>query len=186
MRRRAALKAELMSEHAKAMRAHINELAKRDYPAQFPGSPQFTVMFLPAESLLSEALAADAALLEDALRLGITPTSPSSLLALLRAVATIWASAQVTEEAQEIMYLGRTLVQRLNTVASHLDSLGSSLQRSVTAYNRTVASIESRLLVTARSFESIDSPLATPKEVSSEKGQVRHFTSGLLSPGEES
>ena len=175
-------RAELMSEHAKAMRAHINELAKRDYPAQFPGSPQFTVMFLPAESLLSEALATDATLLEDALRMGITPTSPSSLLALLRAVATVWASAHVTEEAQEIMYLGRTLVQRLNTVASHLDSLGASLQRSVAAYNRTVASIESRLLVTARSFESIDSPLVVPKEVSSEKGQVRRFTSGLLSP----
>ncbi len=175
-------RSELLAEHAKAVRAHINELAKRNYPAEFPGSPQFTIMFLPAESLLSEALAADATLLEDALRLGITPTSPSSLLALLRSVATVWASAQVTEEAQEIMLLGRTLVQRLNTVAGHLDTLGSSLQRSVTSYNRAVASIESRLLVTARSFESIDSPLSTPKELSAEKAQVRQFTSGLLDP----
>lgn len=175
-------RAELLAEHAKAVRAHVNELAKRDYPAEFPGSPRITVMFLPAESLLSDALAKDATLLEDALRLGVTPTSPSSFLALLRSVATIWASARVTEEAQEIMMLGRTLVQRLNTVAGHLDTLGSSLQRSVTSYNRTVASIESRLLVTARSFESIDSPLATPKELNPEKAQVRTFTSGLLGP----
>lgn len=173
-------RAELMSEHAKAVRAHINELAKRNYPAEFPGSPQVTVMFLPAESLLSQALAADATLLEDALRLGITPTSPSSLLALLRSVATVWASAQVTEEAQEIMLLGRTLVDRLNVVAKHLNTLGSSLQRSVVSYNATVASIESRLLVTARSFESIDAPLVVPKELSSDKAQVRRFTAGQL------
>lgn len=173
----------LLKEHAKAVRSHINELAKRNYPADFPGSPYLTVMFMPAESLLSEALNADPALLEDALAAGIAPTSPSSLLALLRSVATVWSSAKVTEEAQEIMMLGRTLVSRLNTVAGHLDSLGTSLQRSVAAYNKTVASIESRLLVTARSFESIDAPLATPQELSSEKAQVRQFTAGGLAVG---
>jgi len=173
----------LLKEHAKAVRSHINELAKRNYPADFHGSPYLTVMFMPAESLLSEALKADPALLEDALAAGIAPTSPSSLLALLRSVATVWSSAKVTEEAQEIMMLGRTLVSRLNTVAAHLDSLGTSLQRSVAAYNKTVASIESRLLVTARSFESIDAPLATPQELSSEKAQVRQFTAGGLAVG---
>lgn len=176
-----AAREKLVAEHAKAVRAHVNELAKRDYPAEFPGSPYLTVMFMPAESLLSEALKADPTLLEDALAMGIAPTSPSSLLALLRSVATVWSSAKVTEEAQDIMMLGRTLVSRLNTVAGHLDSLGNSLQRSVAAYNKTVASIESRLLVTARSFESIDAPLASPTELSSEKAQVRQFTAGGLS-----
>ena len=83
-------------------------------------------------------------------------------------------------DTKRIAFLGLGVMG--GPMARHLLNAG----HTVTAYNRTVASIESRLLVTARSFESIDSPLATPKEVSSEKGQVRHFTSGLLSPGEES
>ena len=175
-----ATRQQLLKDHSKAVRAHVNELVKRDYPREFPGSPNLTVMFMPAESLLSEALKADPSLLDEALAAGIAPTSPSSLLALLRSVATVWSSAKVTEEAQEIMMLGRTLVSRLNTVAGHLDTLGASLQRSVTAYNKTVASIESRLLVTARSFESIDSPLTSLHELSSEKAQVRAFTAGAL------
>ncbi|MGO1591860.1 MAG: DNA recombination protein RmuC [Ancrocorticia sp.] len=175
-----AARDKLLAEHAKAVRSHINELSKRNYPAEYPGSPNLTVMFMPAESLLSEALKADPSLLEDALGAGIAPTAPSSLLALLRSVATVWSSAKVTEEAQAIMGLGRTLVDRLNTVAGHLDSLGSALQRSVTAYNKTVGSIETRLLVTARAFESVDTSVAQPREIPSEKGQVRSFTAGEL------
>ncbi|MFC5370663.1 DNA recombination protein RmuC [Arcanobacterium bovis] len=147
---------ELLKKHAKAVQSHIQALVKRNYPGDFPDSPQITVMFLPSEGLLAEALEADAALLESALRTGIVPTSPSSLLALLRAVASVWSSAAASEEAREIVNLGRTLVERLNTVVKHLGSLGKSLGSSVDSYNKAIASLESRVLVTARKFDSLD------------------------------
>ena len=175
-----ARRSALLDDHAKALRGHINALAKRNYPADFPGSPQITVMFLPAESLLSEALNADATLLEDSLRLGVTPTSPSSLLALLRAISTVWSSTQVTEEAQEIVALGRTLVERLGVVAGHLDSLGNSLRSSVKNYNKVVGSLESRVLVTARDFESLDVPLKNTHAIGTDEAQVRHIMAAEL------
>lgn len=177
-----AQRSELRLQHAKALRGHVNALAKRNYPADFPGSPQFTIMFVPAESILSQALAADGTLLEDALRAGVTPTTPSSLLALLRAVATVWASSRVTEEAQNIVALGTTLVERLNVVAGHLDSLGSSLRSSVRHYNKVIGSLESRVLVTAREFESIDTPLRTLQPLNSDDAQIRQLSSAELSP----
>lgn len=173
-------RAGLMADHAKALRGHVNALIKRNYPADFPASPQLTVMFLPAESLLSEALSSDPTLLEDALRAGISPTSPSSLLALLRSVAAVWATTQITQESQDIMNLGRTLVQRLGVVAGHLDSLGNSLRSSVKNYNKTVASLESRVLVTAREFESLESNVPAPKPVTSDDAQVRSLTTAEL------
>ena len=174
------LRSELLAEHAKAVRGHISALAKRNYPADFPGSPQITVMFLPTESLLSEAISTDAALLEDALRMGVTPTSPSSLLALLRAIATVWASTQVTQEAQAIVSLGRTLFERLNVVAGHLDSLGNSLRSSVKNYNKAIGSLESRVLVTAREFASVE---VTPRDlhaISADDAQVRQVVAPEL------
>ncbi|MCF2706720.1 DNA recombination protein RmuC [Arcanobacterium haemolyticum] len=181
-----ARRSNLLKEHAKALRAHVSELIRRNYPADFPGSPQLTVLFLPTESLLSEALATDPALLEDALRSGIAITSPSSLLALLRSVAAVWSSNQITTEAQDILHLGHTLVQRLGVVAHHLDSLGASLRSSVKNYNKTIASLESRLLATARSFESLDSPIESPRPISSEEAQVRTISAGdLLTEGKK-
>ena len=169
-------KKSLLSEHARAVRAHIKALGKRAYHANYPNSPQFTIMFLPSDSLLSEALNQDPTLLEDSYALGVAPVGPSSLLALLRATAAVWASAQVTEEAQEIAALGRELVSRLSTVASHLDSLGSSLARSVDHYNSAVASLVSRVLVTARRFQSLDTPVSRARAVEDDSAQIRRFT----------
>ncbi|WP_124054198.1 DNA recombination protein RmuC [Arcanobacterium ihumii] len=147
---------ELLTRHSKAVSNHIQALIKRNYPGDFPDSPQITVMFLPSEGLLAEALNTDAALLENSLRSGVVPASPSSLLALLRAVASVWSSAAASEEAREIVDLGRTLVERLNTVVKHLGTLGKSLGSSVDSYNKAIASLESRVLVTARKFNSLD------------------------------
>ena len=175
-----ARRSELVAEHARAVRAHVKELAKRDYPAEFPGSPRITVMFLPTESLLSQALADDPTILEDALKSGVAPATPSSLLALLRSVAAVWSSARVTEEAQEILALGRTLVKRIGTVANHVDKLGGSLRSAVSNYNKTIASLNSRLIQTASQFESIETSIETPQTLDGESAHVRSFTAAEI------
>ncbi|WP_297564763.1 DNA recombination protein RmuC [uncultured Arcanobacterium sp.] len=168
---------ELLAKHVKALRGHIAELKKRNYPGEFPDSPQITVLFLPSEALLSQAVMADAALLEDAMRAGVLLTSPSSLLALLKAVASVWSTAAVNAEAKEIVELGRTLIERLATMAEHLQKLGSYLGKSVKLYNNAVASLEKRVLITAREFSSLEDSTAKLPDylprITGEKSQTR-------------
>jgi len=171
---------QLLSEHAKAVRAHVLALAKRDYPSQFEHSPQLTVMFMPTESLLSEAVRAQPGLLDEAARHGVAITSPSSLLALLRAVAATWSSSRVTEEAGEVLRLGKDLVQRLGDLSKHLTVLGTRLSGSVAAYNKAIGTLESRLLVTARGFESLPGENLGVSEISGESSQVRAITRSEL------
>lgn len=172
-------RAELMSSHAKSVKGHVKALIQRNYPGDFPDSPQITVMFLPSESLLAQATDSDPTLLEYALSNGVVLASPSSLLALLRSIASVWTSAAASSEAREIVNLGRTLVDRIGTVVSHLDKLGKSLGQSVNHYNSAVQSLESRLLVTARQFSSVgvagDKIAEPPAQVAEEKSQVRQF-----------
>ncbi|MDO5495743.1 MAG: DNA recombination protein RmuC [bacterium] len=163
-------------EHAKALRAHIDALVKRNYHGT--SGADVTVMFLPAESLLPAALEADPALLEYAMRRGVVPATPTSLLALLRAVAGVWVREELSEQAEELLTIGRTLYERLGVVAGHVTALGGSITSTVAAYNKAVASIESRLLVTARQFEPLEAPALT--EIPGEKGQVKLFTASEL------
>ncbi len=171
-----ALMASYRKEHARALRSHVDALVKRDYHGV--ARADVTVMFLPAESLLPAALDAEPALLEYALRKGIVPATPTSLLALLRAVAGVWVREELSEQAEELLTIGRTLYERLGVVAGHVTALGTSISSTVTAYNKAVASIESRLLVTARQFEPLEAPGLT--EIPGEKGQVRRFTASEL------
>lgn len=171
---------QLLAEHAKAVRNHVLALAKRDYPSQFAHSPQLTIMFMPTESLLSEAIRTNPGLLDEAARNGIAITSPSSLLALLRAVSATWSSSRVTEEAGEVLALGKDLVQRLGDLSKHLTTLGTRLSGSVKAYNSAIGTLESRLLVTARNFESLPGEDLGVKEISSENSQVRTITRSEL------
>lgn len=169
----------LEAAHARALRAHVDALAARDYHGKL-GNAEVTVMFIPSEGLLAAALAADPGLLEYALRKHVTPASPSSLLALLRSVAAVWAHERVSEEAQELLALGRTLHERLAVVAGHMGTLGRSLRSSVAAYNKAVSSMESRLLVTARELESLGGAPLELAELDGDAAQVREFTSASL------
>ena len=177
-------RAALLAAHARALRAHVDELARRRYDRALGSSPELVVLFVPAEPILAAALEADPVLMEHALDRGVALTSPASLLALLRTCASAWARTAVNEDARELVELGRTLFERLGTVAGHLDALGSSLTRSVGAYNRAVASMESRLLVTARSFEALGDPAASPRPVAADDAQVRVFTAPELTGGD--
>ena len=167
----------LLVAHARALRGHVDALAERHYDKHLNDSPELVVLFIPAEPILAAALDADPGLLEHSLGRGVALTTPSSLLALLRTCATAWARTAVNDDARELLALGRTLYERLGTVAGHLDSLGTALSRSVTAYNRAVGSMESRLLVTARSFTTLGEGLASPAPIEPDAAQVRQFTS---------
>ena len=177
-------RSELLAAHARALRAHVDQLARRRYDRALGSSPELVVLFVPAEPVLAAALDADPVLMEHALDLGVALASPASLLALLRTCASAWAHTAVNEDARELVELGRTLFERLGTVAGHLDALGSSLTRSVGAYNRTVASMESRLLVTARSFEALGESVPSPRPVGADDAQVRAFTAPELTGGD--
>ena len=166
----------LLAAHARALRSHVDALAERHYDRHLKDSPELVVLFIPAEPILAAALDADPALLEHALGRGVALTTPSSLLALLRTCATAWARTAVNDDARELVELGRTLYERLGTVAGHLDALGTALSRSVTAYNRAVGSVESRLLVTARSFNALGEGLSSPAPIDPDAAQVRQFT----------
>jgi len=131
------------------------------------------VLFVPAEAVLSAALEADPALLEHALGRGVALASPVSLLTLLRTCATAWARTAVNDDARELLEFGRTLYERLGTVAGHLDALGGALRRSVTAYNKAVGSMENRLLVTARSLETLGEQVDSPTLISADAAQAR-------------
>ncbi|WP_103063410.1 DNA recombination protein RmuC [Actinomyces qiguomingii] len=179
------LRAKLLGAHAKALRGHVDALADRHYARTLQDSPELVVLFVPAEPILAAALEADPTLMEHALDRGVALTTPASLLALLRTCASAWARTAVNDDARELVALGRTLYERLGMVAKHLDALGTALARSVTAYNKAVGSLESRLLVTARSFETLGNDLDTPAPLAPDDAQIRQFTSAELTPAPE-
>ena len=175
---------QLLEAHARALRGHVDQLAARRYDRALGDSPELVVLFVPAEAVLSAALEADPALLEHALGRGVALASPVSLLTLLRTCATAWARTAVNDDARELLELGRTLYERLGTVAGHLDALGGALRRSVTAYNKAVGSMENRLLVTARSLETLGEQVDSPTLISADAAQVRSFTAPELTTDE--
>ena len=153
--------------HAREVRAHVDRLAGKEYARQFETAPEFVVMFLPAESLLAEAIACDPTLLEHAFSRNVVPATPTTLMALLRTVGHVWRQEEVAANAREVQALGRQLTERIGTMLTHLDKLGAALNTGVGAYNKTIASLESRVLVTGRRFTELQGlpELETPRQV---------------------
>jgi DNA recombination protein RmuC len=154
--------------HARHLRTHIDQLASRQYWDALPSTPEFVVLFVPAEPILSTALDADPTLLEHAFEQNVVLATPNTLVALLRTVAYTWRQEALTENAQAVLDTGRELHQRLGTLGSHLTKMGSSLESSVKAYNQLLGSLESRVFVTARRFNDlnvVDQPLDAPDSI---------------------
>jgi len=145
-----------LARHARQLRSHVDLLGSKRYWRSLPETPEFVVLFLPAESFLSAALDADGTLIEYAADRGVVLASPTTLIALLRTVAHGWRHESLADRAREIQRVGRDLHERLGTMNGHLAKLGRSLDGAVGAYNQTVGSWESRVLVTARRFEELD------------------------------
>jgi DNA recombination protein RmuC len=138
--------------HARLLRRHVKALADKAYWDQLESAPDFVVMFLPGEHLYGAALEADPALLEDAMGQRVLIATPTTLLALLRAVSYGWQQERVAESAQAVSELGRELHGRIVKLSSLLGTLGSRLNSAVRAYNETVGSYEARVLPSARRF----------------------------------
>jgi DNA recombination protein RmuC len=144
-----------LQRHAKQVRRHIEQLASKNYAAQFHQAPEFTVLFLPSESFLSAALHSDPGLLEVGVNRGVILATPTTLIALLRAVAYGWRQEALAENAREISALGRTLHERLGRLGDHFARLGRSLGSAVEHYNSAIGAFESRVLTSARRFEDL-------------------------------
>jgi DNA recombination protein RmuC len=153
-----ATRRELLRDHAEQVRTHLTQLAAKGYAAHVQPSPDFVVMFLPGEMFLSAALEQDPTLIEfgcvgNARR--VIPSSPTTLIALLRAVAYGWQQEAMEENARKISDLGRNLYEAVRTLGSRVDTLGARLKSSLDAYNDAVGSLEGNVLVKARKFKEL-------------------------------
>ena len=146
---------DLLADHARALRAHVAGLARKEYWSAFEATPELVVCFVPSDAVLAAALARDPALHEWALDSKVALVGPATLLALLRTAALAWQQDAVTASAAEVSRLGRDLYARLATLGEHTARLGRSLTSSVEAYNALVGTMESRVLVSARRMNDL-------------------------------
>lgn len=145
----------LMVDHARQVKTHIKQLSQKSYWEQFDYTPEFVIMFLPSESLLSAALEYDSSLIEFGAQERVIMATPTTLIALLRAIAYGWRQENVHESVKKIVDLGQDLYKRFHTFNDYFMKLGRTLEQSVNSYNQTLSSVEGRLLPVMRKFQDI-------------------------------
>jgi DNA recombination protein RmuC len=169
---------DFLRQHAAQVRLQMKKLGAKSYWEQFPAAPEMVVMFLPNEAFFSAALSEDPTLIEAGVAEKVIIASPTTLIALLRAVHYGWAQQDIARNATEVSRLGKELYERLCTMAAHFDDVGTKLNNAVGSYNKAVSSLESRVLATARKFPDLAVPV---KEEIPELEQVEQATKKLQS-----
>lgn len=144
-----------LAKHASQVNQHVAKLASKEYWEQFPAAPEFVVLFIPNDSFLAAAAEKDTTLVESALTRKVVIATPTTFIALLKAIAFGWRQELVAESAQRISALGQELSDRMGTLAEHFMKVGGALGKAVESYNAAVASLETRVLPSARKFRAL-------------------------------
>jgi DNA recombination protein RmuC len=152
-----------LGEHARQVKERITSLSSKSYWEQFDDTPEFVVLFIPGEAFFSAAVQRDPDLLEYGFGRGVVPASPTNLIALLKTVHYAWRQEKIAENAAEIRDLGAELYDRLATMTGHFKDLGASLDGTMKSYNQAIASLGSRVLVSARKMKELGA--GGPKEI---------------------
>ena len=144
-----------VARHARQVRQHIRNLASQEYWKALPGSPDFVVMFIPGEAFFAAAIESDPALFELAVRQRVLISTPTTLIALVKAIAYGWQQETLAANARTVQKLGGELFQRLSVFRKHMGDLGQALRQTVDRYNKGVGTLEGRILPAARKFEPL-------------------------------
>lgn len=175
---------QLLVQHAKQVKAHVDALADKEYWTGLSASPEFTVAFIPNDSILNAALDADPGLMQHAFDRGIVLATPVNLWAVLKTVAFTWRQEVLTENAKELFDLGNELYGRLATLSDKVAKLGRSIEGTVKGYNEFVGTLERRVLSTARKFDGLDRA-AVLGELSEIDADPRRLTASEFSAFED-
>jgi len=174
-----------LRDHARQVRDHIVKLSAKSYWSQFDQTPEFVVLFIPGETYLSAALEQDAALIEDGVNQQVIIATPTTLIALLRAVAYGWRQETIADSARQISELGRELYSRLGTFTEHVSKVGRGLESAIRSYNEAVGSLETRVLPSARKFKEHGiAPAAELAELEVVDRSIRPVTAAELPPAD--